>query len=146
MYCVNSAKLRILPRWFDRWYFEHTCLIKVWWNREVSIFVLSVPISSFLAYWSHENIFQAIVQLPNQSIFLILSFYKIYYRDMMYGIWNASFCQDDKKKVAIVQCCLIQILKKSLVLSFFVEGFLMFILSVLVSWKRDITTSIPLPI
>jgi len=65
---------------------------------------------------------------------------------MMYEIWNASFCQDDKNKVAIVQCCLIQLLKESLVLSFIVECFLMFILSVLVSWKRDISTSIPLPI
>ena len=39
---------------------------------------------------------------------------------MMYEIWNASFCQDDKNKLAIVQCCLIQILKESLVLSYFV--------------------------
>ena len=61
--------------------------------------------------WSLENIFPAIVQLHNHTIFLIVSVFKIYYRDMMYEIWNASFCQDDKNKLAIVKCCLIQILK-----------------------------------
>jgi len=52
---------------------------------------------------------------------------------MMYEIWNASFCQDDKNKRAIVQSCLIQILKESLVLFILVEFFLMFMFSVLVS-------------
>ena len=140
------CKVSVLPRWFDLWYFEHTCLIEIWWNRQVCIFVLSVPIRSFSSFWSLENIFPAIVQLHNQRIFLIVSVFKIYYRDMMYEIWNASFCQDDKNKLAIVKCCLIQIIKESLVLSFFVECFLMFILSVLVSWKRDISTSNPLQI
>ena len=41
----------------------------------------------------------------------------------MYEIWNASFCHDDKNKVAIVQCCLIQLLKEPLVLSFFCRVF-----------------------
>ena len=143
---MNSANLRILPWWFDWWYIEHTSLIKLLWNRQVCIFVLSVPLSSFSGFWSLENIFPPIVQLPNQTKLIRVSVFIIYYRDIMYEIWNASFCQDDKNKLAIVKCCLIQIIKESFVLSFFVECFLLFILSVLVSWKRDITTSIPLPI
>ena len=146
MLCVNSAKLSILPRWFDRWYFEHTCLIKSLTESSGMYICVSVPIRSFSAFWILENIFPAIVQLPNQTIFLIVLVFKIYYRDMMYEIWNASFCQDDMNKVAIVQCCLIVLLKESLFLSFFVECFLMLILSVLVSWKCDISKSIPLPI
>jgi len=139
-----------------RWEFCHGDLIdgtsntrpksKFWWNRQVCIFVLSVPLCSFSGFWSLENIFPAIVQLPKQTKLIRVSVFKIYYRDMMYEIRNASFCQDDENKLTIVKCCLILILKESLVLSFFVECFLMFIFSVLVSWKRDITTSIPLPI
>jgi len=49
---------------------------------------------------------------------------------MMCAIWNASFCQDDKNKRAIVQSRLIQILKKSLVLFFFVKCFLVLIFNV----------------
>ena len=143
---MNSAKLSILPRWFDRWYVEHTYLIKFWWNRQVCIFVLSVPLSSFSGFWSLENIFLAIVQLPNQTKLIRVSVFKIYYRDMVYEIQNASFCQDYKNKVAIVQFCLIQLLKESVVVSFFEECFFLFILNVLVSWKSDISTSIPLPI
>jgi len=107
-------------------------------NRHVCIFVLSVPISSFSAFWNLENIFPAIVQLPNQTIFLIVSVFKNFYRDMMYEIWNASFCQDDKNKVAIVQFCLIQLLKESLVLFFFVDCFL---ISFWVFWWAENTIS-----
>ena len=143
---MNSANLSILPRWFDRWYFEHTCLIKS--LMESSGMFICVEFSNKIIFGllkSRKHI-SCNCKLPNQTIFLIVSVFKIYYRDMMYGIWNASFCPYDKNKVAIVQCCPIQLLKESLVLSFFVECFLMVILSVLVSWKRDISTSIPLPI
>jgi len=116
---VKSANLSILPWWFDRWYIVHTCLIKI--LMETSGMYICVECSTkfifgILKTWKHIS--------GHCSICLTKQYWKefqclqVYYRYMMYKIWNASFCQDDKNKRAIVQSFLIQILKESLVLSF----------------------------
>ena len=143
---MNFANLRILPWWFDWWYIEHTSLIKIFMESSGMYICVKCSTKFIFGIWSLENIFPAIVQLPNQTKLIRVSVFKIYYRDMVYEIQNASFCQDYKNKVAIVQFCLIQLLKESVVLSFFEECFFLFILNVLVSWKCDISKSIPLPI
>jgi len=55
---------------------------------------------------------------------------------------NALPSQSEYNKRAIVQTCLKQILKESSVLGLFLECFIMLIFSVLVTWKRDLYTTI----
>ena len=99
-----------------------------------NVYLCCVPLSSFSGFEVSKTYFSH-CSIAYQTKLIRVSVFKIYYRDMMYGIWNASFCQDDKNKVAIVKCCLIQLLKATLVLSFIVECFLMFIFSVL--WAEN---------
>jgi len=59
---------------------------KFWCNRQVCLFVLSVPISSFSAFWSLENIYPIIVQLPNQTILIRVSVFANLLS--WYDVWN----------------------------------------------------------
>jgi len=66
---------------------------------------------------------------------------QFYCRDMMYEICNVSYFPWRLERTCTRPICLIQILKVWLILYIYVECFIMFIFSILLTWNRDFWTS-----
>ena len=129
------------------WWLEQTFIRTNMFNPNIKGIFSSILISSlfhyvlFLRYGDLKSRFLNIDHFAKpKKLFGVWNF--IFVMCNVSLICNASFSHGDYIKRAIVQTYLIQILNESSVLYFFVECFIMFIFSVLVTWKRDFRISI----
>ena len=134
-YNVWNLEKFILPGWS-----EQTCNRTIVPNPNIKEIVSSVHFSSvffcsFSVFWWAENEIS-----PQRSLYLCNEYSKYfrcleyYYRDVMCRIFCFHLPFVFK---ANVQKCLNQIWKESSFLYLFVQCFILFIFSVLVTWKRD---------